>query len=130
MKRRLEIAEGGKARRGEAVAGHKSLGKCLGGLDLGRRPAGAKGRNAHHAQDIHDAVGQRGLGTDHDQVDVLLLAETGNSPVVIHPVQRQGYVLAQLGGPGVAGGDIQLLQARRLSDLPCQGVLAPARANQ
>src|SRR5579875_1899079 len=75
---------------------------------------------------IDNAVGQRLLRPHHGQID-LLFAHKGNEAVEVERINR--YINAVLGGAGIAGSAINSLCARRLSQLPHQGMFAAAFAD-
>jgi hypothetical protein len=105
---------------------HQFLGEHLARLDLGRRLRGPEDAQALFLKGIDDAVGQRRLGADDGQAYALLFGETDEHVGVVL-VDR--HVDAVGGGAGIAGRAKRLLDARRLRQLPHQGMLAPALAD-
>jgi hypothetical protein len=115
-------------RRGNAVAREKFLGEGLAGFEL---RGGA--RRAEHAQAvlqefIHQAQRQRPFRPDHGEADGL----------GAHQLQQAGDVLGRhrdiaaarfARGAGITGRHQHLTHARRLRQLPRQGVFAPARTH-
>src|SRR5205807_1645639 len=75
---------------------------------------------------VDDAGGQGVLRADHGQADLIFLGEADE---LVELVSVDRDVLAVGGGAGVARGAVDLLDARRLRQLPDQGVLAPALAD-
>src|SRR6266581_688348 len=94
------------ARAARAAAPHHLLGECFGRLDAGRGGAraehGAAGGGS--AEPVGEPRGERRLGADHDEVDLVL--PRGHDELVRG---RRGdlEVGAELRGAGVAGGGEQ-----------------------
>jgi hypothetical protein len=73
------VGEGGVARGGDAVALHEVLGKGLGALQLRGRLGGAEDAQAAGAEHVHHAGGQRRLGADHGQRDLVRPAKSASA---------------------------------------------------
>ena len=92
-----------------------------------RRPEhGATFRPKH----ISDAIDEWVLRTDHDEIDVIVIAPPRHAECVGH-VHLHRARLAEFGQAGIAGmGDPQRSQPRRLFELPRQGVFASTAADE
>src|SRR5262249_42679354 len=75
----------------------------------------------------HDAGAERRLGADHDQIDILRLAER-NHRRVVGDIER--HDLAVAGDAGVARRAKKPLDQRTRRDLPGERMLASARAEK
>ncbi len=109
------------------MAGHELLGVILAGLQLGAQFAGAEDGNAGLAQAVGDAGGQGPFRAHHDQADLLRFAGRDHGAMVVH-VQRQP--LAEGRHAIAARRQEEGPQERALLQLPSQGVLAAAAADQ
>ena len=87
---------------------------------------GPKAFDAGVAQAVDQPGHQGCLGTDHDEIDRIVLGE-GDLAVQVLGADRHAFRLAR--DSGVAGRAKQFLAQRRGGDLPTQGVLAPAAAD-
>ena len=114
---------------GDVVALHESLGEILGTFQHGTGFRGTDDGDVLRAgvglQVVVDALHQRIFGTNHHHVDLLFDAECldGLKVVGLH-----ADILATIGCPGIAWGDIQFLTFLTLSDFPGQCVLTTAAA--
>ena len=107
---------------------HEGLGEVLRAFELRRRLRRAEDAQAARAEHVDDAGGQRRLGADDGERDLLLLREVGAAPSrsVI------GDVLAARGSsavPALPGATKTVCTRRRLRQLPGQRVLAAAAAD-
>ncbi len=100
--RLVEGVEGAEGGGGYAVALHEDLGEDLAGLDLGGGAAGPEGGDAGDGQAVDQAPRQGLLGPDDDEVDAPV-AGGGGQPLDV--VRRDGQVLGDVGGAGVARRD-------------------------
>jgi len=117
------IGEGLETGGRDVVASHEALGEILGGFKLRGFLGRAENLQAAGAEDIDHAGRQRRLGADQRQVNLVLLGEISQG-FRVGDVQVFQLVLARRAG--VAGGNINLLQAGRLRQAPGHGVLAAA----
>ena len=114
---------------GDVVAHHKVLGEVLRAFQYGTGFRGTDDGNVLRAgvclQVVVDTLHQRIFGTNHHHVDLLFDAECldGLKVVGLH-----ADILATIGCPGIAWGDIQFLTFLTLSDFPGQCVLTTAAA--
>ena len=76
-------------RRGYSGLGHHLLGKCLATFEPGCLSRRSEARNAAIAHGISRAGDQRNLGTDHNQVDVLVDGHISDGLRICH-INRQG----------------------------------------
>src|SRR5262249_19882494 len=120
------VAEGGESARGPGGPRIRRLGEDLARLDLGRLARRAEDPQLVLVEMIDDALDERLLGADDGQADALLLDE-GDEPVEV--VDVQGDVAAVASGAGVTRGTIDPLDPFGLGQLPDQGVLATALAD-
>ena len=112
--------------RRDVVPDHELLGEVLGGFEPGRALRGSEDLQAGGAEGIDDARGERGLGADDRQRDVLLAGERDEfGDVGDRDVEEA--VLA--GGAGVAGRDVDTCHLRRLGEAPADRVFATAGAD-
>src|SRR5262249_11374372 len=100
---------------------------ALGALEWRGRPARAEGLDAGRGEIVHDAGTERRLGPDHDQIDVLRLAERDHRRMV-GDVER--HHLAVAGDAGVARRAEEPRDQRARRDLPGERMLASARAEE
>src|SRR5262249_36131411 len=98
-----------------------------GALELRGRPARTEGLDAGRDEIVHDAGAERRLGPDHDQIDVLRLAERDHRRMV-GDVER--HHLAVAGDAGVARRAAEPRDQRARRDLPGERMLASARAGE
>src|SRR5262249_20191694 len=102
---------------------HKLLGEPLAGLDLGRGARGPEYPQVFLLKRVDDALGQRLFGPHHGQADVFFPDETNQA---LEIVRFHRYVDTVLGRPGISRRTIDALDARRLGQLPDQGMFATA----
>src|SRR5262252_9543236 len=121
---RVEALVGGG---GNLVGLAQILGEALGAFELRGRPARAEGLDAGRGEIVHDAGAERRLGSDHDQIDSLRLAESDHRRVV-GDVER--HHLAVVGDAGVARRAEEPRDQRARRDLPGERMLASARAEE
>src|SRR5215831_14993642 len=103
------------------------LGEALGAFELRGRAARAEGLDAGRGEIVDDAGAERRLGADHDQIDVLRLAERDHRRVV-GDIER--HQLAVAGDAGVARRAKEPLDQRTRRELPGERVLASAQAEE
>src|SRR5690606_33342189 len=102
------------------------LAKDLAPLELRRRLAGAENLQFLVLKGIDDSLGQRRLGTDHRQPDVIVLRKA-NQPAKV--VGGNGHVLGIDRRSGIAGSDENPLRTATLLELPGERMFTPAVAN-
>jgi len=124
--RPVPIGEGGVGGGGDAVLGHQVLGEGLAPLDPRRRLARPEDLEAGGLEAVDDPQGERDLGADHGQVDLL---GQGKVKQRVDLVGGDVHALGQLGDAGVARRAVERLDQGRLGELPDQGVLAAAAAD-
>ncbi len=114
-------------RRGRhAGGGHHVLGEGLRPLDAGGRRARTEDGEPAGPQLVGGPVDQRDLRSDDHQIGVDDVREVGDR----HRVGRVDRMAGgQLPGPGVAGTDMQVADARVAAERPQQGVLTGTRAD-
>jgi hypothetical protein len=105
------------------VPGHEALGEVLRAFELRGFLGRAEDLQAAGAEDVDHAGGERRFRADDGEVDLLLLGEVGEG-LRIGDVDVLQLVLARRAG--VAGGDVDLLQAGGLGQAPGQRVFATA----
>src|SRR5439155_7020405 len=89
----------------------------------GRRTEGAEPGGG---EAVDEAEGQRQLGADDGEIDVAFLREAQEP---LHIVGGDRHALRLLDDAGVAGRTVERADAGALPELPHQGVLAPAAAD-
>src|SRR5947207_667380 len=112
--------------REHALVAEQLLGEGLRALEArggGRR---AEGAEAGGGEAVDQAQGQRQLGADDGEIDVALLGEAQEP---LHVVGGDRHALRLLGDAGVAGRTVERADAGALPELPHEGVLAPAAAD-
>ena len=114
------VAEDLVVGRGHVGVAEQVLAEDLAAFQLGGGLAGAEDPQPGVLEGIDDAGGQRGLGPDDRQADLVLLGELDQGGKV---VDGDGDVLAVEGRAGVARGHEHAVRAGTLGDLPGQGVL-------
>ena len=113
-------------RGGDAVAQHKGFGKIFGTFQLGGGAGGPENRQPCGAKIVHNACGKRGFGADYGKGNVFALAK-GNQ---IGMGGERKIAQLRLGGCAcVARGNVNGGDFGRLGELPCEGVFAPAVAD-
>ena len=105
---------------------HQLFREGLARLEPGRRPARPEDGDALRFQPVGEAHRQRRLGPDDDEAGPFFFGEGGDALGVLG---GDGYVPPEGGGPRVAGSADDVIGPRALSQLPGQGVLAPAPAD-
>ena len=108
------------------VLGHQILGKDFAGLDDGGVRPGAEGGDARILQGVHHAQGQGVVRGHHDEVHRVLLGPGHHG---LHVRGLDGHALGHLGDAPVARGAVQLGHLGTLSQLPADGVLTAASAD-
>ncbi len=86
--------------------------------------SGAEDSDAGVTQLIRDALDQRSLGADDDEIDSELAAEPEEPLAVLGPHR---VASAERRDPGIPGCRVQLGELRALGKRPGERVLAPAR---
>ena len=115
----------GHGRRNPGL-GHDLLGEGLRPLELRGGLRGAERGEPGRAQGIRDAGDQRGLGADHDQVHAEFPGKADN----VGGVRGSDLMVrADLGRPGVPGGDVQGRHRGVGGQRQGQGVLTSAGAD-
>jgi hypothetical protein len=102
---------------------HQLLREDLAPFDLRRQLRRTEDAHALGLEHIDDAAAERILGADDGQADVLLL---GEAEQIIEIVDIDRHIDAVLRGAAIARRAENALHARRLRELPDQGVFAPA----
>ena len=105
---------------------HDLLGERLRPLDAGGLGAGAEDGDPRAAQVVRDSRDERGLGADHDEVDLVFPAEPEQALDVVHP---NGMAARERSDARVSGRGVQLCECVALGELPRERVLSPARAD-
>ena len=118
---RSQLGRGRNARRV-----HDLLGERLRPLDARGLGARAEDRDPGAAQVVRDARDERGLGADHDEVELVLPAEPEQALDVVHP---NGMAARERSDARVSGGGVQLCECVALRELPRERVLSAARAD-
>ena len=108
------------------VALHQLLGKDLAALDARGGFGRAEDGQAVLLKLVHDAFGERPLRADHGEVNAVLLGKGDEGGDV---GGADGDVVGDGGGAGVAGGDEDFTGLGALRQLPDDGVLPGARAD-
>src|SRR5690606_10859627 len=120
------VGEGLVGGRRDAMALHEGLGEILGGFELRRRARRTEDLESARTEDVDDSLGQRRLGADDGEADLLALGERGEGQRVGNrDVARPGFAR----GAAVARRDDDLLDPGRARQAPGQRVFAPARAD-
>ena len=122
----LHVGEGLILGGGDVVLFHQFLGERLAGLQNGGVGPGAEGGDASRLQGVHHAQGQGIVGSHHDKVHGVL---PGPGHHAFHIGGLDGHTLGHLGDAPVAGGAVQLSHLGALGQLPADGVLTPAAAD-
>ena len=113
--------------RGHARVTHDVLGERLRAFDARRLTARAEDRDAGMPELVGDTGDEGPFRADHDEVGIERSCEV-KEPFAVRRVNR--VALAEGGDAGVARGGVQLVEARRLAQLPRERMLASARANE
>ena len=122
----LHVGEGLILGGGDVVLFHQLLGERLAGLQNGGVGPGAEGGDARRLQGVHHAQSQGIVRGHHDKVHGVVL---GPGHHVLHIGGLDGHTLGHLGDASVAGGAVQLRNFGALGQLPADGVLTPASAD-
>ena len=131
---RGEIGEGAGARGGEAVLLHEPLRECFGGLEPGGFLVWAPDAQTVFVEQVHDAQGQGVVRPDDGEVGAVFPGKGLKGGQVFRAkadALDEGAVLCEafLCDARVAGGAPEAGDVGGLRQLPNQGVLAAARAN-
>ncbi len=121
--RGTQVIEEAVAGGGDASPRHHFFGERLAPLDTRGLPVGTENRAAFGAQPVGEPHGQRSFGPDDGEIDDAV-ADQLAEPVEVSCCDRN--VLGHEGGPGIAGGDEDSVDERRLRELPGEGVLTCA----
>ena len=124
--RGLGIGEGLEFRRRNAVANHEILREILRAFELRGGLGRSEDAQSAGAEGVDDTRCQRRFRADQGEVHFLLLGEIGKRADV-----GDGQVLQFLFvcGAGIAGRDVDDLDARRLGQSPGQRMFAAAGAD-
>src|SRR5207244_431762 len=95
-------------------------------FDLRRGRAGSEGRDAGGAQRVGQARRERRLGSDDDEID-LLVAGRGDETRDVRG--GDGEIGGEGGGAGIAGSGVQSIGGVVTAPRPAEGVLAAAPAD-
>ena len=120
------IGERGMRRRRDAMAHHEVFREILGAFELRRLLHRSENAVAGGLHGIDQARGERRLGPDHGQRDIIFFNKINYLLISIEDDILQP-VLAR--GTGIARRDKHLLHPRRLREFPRQRVLAAAAAD-
>ena len=107
---------------------HEALGVGLRPLEGRPRAPRPETRQAHRLEIIHDPGAERSLGA-HDGKVYAIRNREAQEPRKVLGRDRDVLRLGLGGRPGIAGRHIDLGNARRLGELPAQGVLAATAAD-
>jgi hypothetical protein len=116
-----------RVRRGHARPAHQVLRVHLGGLDSRGGGGGTEGRNLGEAERIDETGGQRTLRSHDHEVDTLLARQRHDRFAVC---RAHGHATANLCDSGVARRGNDLRRGVVAADLPGEGVLATAPADE
>ena len=108
------------------MAGEEVLHEALGAFKPRRGGTGSERLDARRLERIHQARHQRGLGSDDNEVDGILLGEGDEGR---HVLRADGDALRFGGDAGVAGRAVQGLAQGRGGNRPAQGMFAAAAAH-
>ena len=111
---------------GDVVLLHQLFGESLAGLNDSGVGPGAEGGDPRRLQGVHHAQGQGVVRGHHDEVHRVLLGPGHHG---LHVRGLDGHALGHLGDAPVARGAVQLGHLGTLSQLPADGVLPPASAD-
>ena len=123
----IGIGEAAGFRRGDRLRAHKLFGEPFIAFQLGGFHAGAEDLEAELLQAIGQAGGERVFRADDDQIDRVVFGEAFDATEV-HDIDLEA--IRHLRHAGVAREAEEALNFGRLAELPRQGVLAAARADQ
>ena len=122
--RRRLVVEIGVARRGDAVAGHEILCKCLAAFDDGGSLARTETRDTRVFEGVHRPEHQRIVGSDHTIIYLLTGAELDYRRDVLC---ADGHALGVSRHAAVPGQRVDPVRERTFLQALYDGVLAPAR---
>ena len=105
---------------------HEALGEHFRAFETSRLASGTKNGEAPLGELVGDAERERQLGTHDRQIDLEIAGEVGQ---LLHLVRGDRHQVGHLLDSGVAGGAVEIGDSRALSELPAQGVLAAAAAD-
>ena len=122
---------------GHANAFHQLFGEGLAAFELRRCCGRTEGLETVCLEAVDDAAGQGIVGADDGQADVALFGEGDQAVDFGAELIALGYgridadvdQFGQIRHAGVAGGDVEFVDARALRQLPHQGVFAPSLAD-
>ena len=112
--------------RGNPGLPHQVLGKDFGTFEFGGVLARSEDAQSLALKDIDNSLRQRLFRPDHGQADALASGKLQQAALI---ARFDGHVLHVEGGSRVARGTVHRGHARRLLQLPAQGVLAPSLAD-
>ena len=124
--RRVQAGKGLVFGGGDVILGHQVLGKDLAGLDDRGVFPGAKGGDAGRLQCVHHAKGQRVVRSHHHKIHRVF---PGPGHHGLHIGGGDGDALGDGGDAAVARGAVEFMDRRALLQLPADGVLPPASAD-
>ena len=124
--RLVKVCKGLVPGSGDVVLFHQFLGKGLAGLDDSGVGPGAEGGDACRLQSVHHAQGQRIVRGHHDKVHGILFGPLDHS---LYIGGLDGHAGGHLCNAGVAGSAVELCDTGRLGQLPADGVLTAATAD-
>ena len=110
----------------DVVLFHQFLRECFAGFQNGGIGPGTESRDASCLQGIYHSKGQGIIRSDHNKVHGVLLGPSHHS---LYIGGLDGHTLGHLGNAPVAGGAVQLRNFGALGQLPADGVLTPASAD-
>ena len=109
------------------MAGTKCLGKGFGAFEPGGRLAGAESPDPSRGQIIDETCHKRRLGTNHDKVDAVRLAEGYDGLVIGH---IEGYRPREPLHAGIARSGKQRFEQRAFRKCGGDGMFAAAGTDQ
>ena len=124
---RARIVEGPEARARDPVPREELLGEDLRALQRGRGARWAEDRAAAGLEEIGQAEGERRFRANHRQIDALPIGEIGDRRDVVGP---DGHALGDARDAGVARRRVERPEPGALRELPGEGVLAAAAADE
>jgi hypothetical protein len=117
------FAETRICRGGNAVARHEFLGELLRAFQLRASLGRAEYAKRLRAKQVHDSFGERSLGTDHGEMDLLRDCELGELVDCANCNVLQSRFAR---GAAVSRGNVDFLHARALREAPGDRVLPAA----
>ena len=123
---RIQFVEGGISGGFHAVFVHEVFGEALAAFELCCLLVWAKDGEALGLEGIDDAFNQKRFRADEGEADVVLF---GEGQEVADAGERDIAHPLHVGSTGVAGGDVNMLDAGVLRKFPGQRVFAPACAD-